>query len=111
MCPSCIYRHGTHSYIMLCTCPLENNALSVLHYVVKVTRHYLMLHRFEMHSGLELSRTALFRAATSQPCVFARLLVGKNIFKIGKYFISSHCDAVSYVSCRFVQFLEDRFCA
>ena len=96
---------------MLCTCSLEINALSVLHYVRKVILHYFMLHRFEIHSGLELLRTALFSAATSQLCVFARLLVGENIFKIGKYFISSHCDAVSFVSCRFVQFLEDRFCA
>ena len=32
---------------------------SVLHYVIKVTLHYLMLHRFEVHSALELSRTAL----------------------------------------------------
>ena len=37
MCPSCIYRHGTHLCIMLCTCSLENNALSVVHYVIKVT--------------------------------------------------------------------------
>ena len=109
MCPSCIYRHGTHLCIMLCTCSLENNALSVLHYVIKVTLHYLMLHRFEIH-GLELSRTTLFSAATWQPCVFARLFVG-DIFKVGKYFISSHCDVVSFVSCRFVRFLEDRFYA
>ena len=32
---------------------------SDLHYVIKVTLHYLMLHRFEIHSALELSRTAL----------------------------------------------------
>ena len=38
-------------------CSLENNAFSVLHYVIKVTLHYLTLHRFETHSALELSRT------------------------------------------------------
>ena len=54
-----IYRHETHSRIILCTCSLENNAVSVLHYVKKVTLHYLTLHRFEIHSALELSRTAL----------------------------------------------------
>ena len=34
-------------------------APSVLHYVIKVTLHYLMYHRIEIHSALELSRTAL----------------------------------------------------
>ena len=33
------------------TCSLENNASSVLHYVIKVTLHHLMLHRFEIHSA------------------------------------------------------------
>ena len=33
---------------------------SVLHYLIKVAlRHYLMLHRFEIHSALKLSRTTL----------------------------------------------------
>ena len=46
---------------LLCiTCSLENNAFSVLHYVIKGTLHYLMLHGFEIHSGLELSRAVLF---------------------------------------------------
>ena len=37
---------------LLCiTCSLENNAFSVLHYVIKVTLHYLMLHRFEIHQN------------------------------------------------------------
>ena len=45
-----IYRHETHSRIILCTCSLENNAFSVLRYVKKVTLHYLTLHRFEIHS-------------------------------------------------------------
>ena len=35
---------------------------SVLHYVIKVTLHYLMLHRFEVHSALERSRPALLAA-------------------------------------------------
>ena len=38
---------------------LENNAFSALHYVIKVTSYYLMLHHFEIHSALELLRTAL----------------------------------------------------
>ena len=37
----------------------RNNAFSVLHYVIKVTLHFLMLHRFQIHSPLELSRSAL----------------------------------------------------
>ena len=37
----------------------RKHALSVLHYVIKVTSHYLMLHRFKIHSALELSRTDL----------------------------------------------------
>ena len=32
---------------------------SVLHYVIKVTLHYYVLHRFEIFSALELSRTAV----------------------------------------------------
>ena len=40
------------------TCSLENNAFC-LHYVIKVTLHYLTLHRFKIHSVSELSRTAL----------------------------------------------------
>ena len=39
-------------------------------YVIKVTLHYLMLHRFDIHSALELSRTALLccRLAASRLC-------------------------------------------
>ena len=54
-----IYGHEPHLRIILGTCSLENNAFSVLYYVKKVTLHYLTLHRFEIHSALELSRTAL----------------------------------------------------
>ena len=45
---------------LLCiTCSLENNTFSVLHYVIKVTLHYLK-DRFETHSALEvLSGTSL----------------------------------------------------
>ena len=39
------------------TAILELGVFSVLYYVIKVTLHYLMLHRFEIHSALELSRT------------------------------------------------------
>ena len=50
-----------HVDSLLCiTCSLENNAFSVLHYVIKVTIRYYMLHRFEIHSSLELSLTSLF---------------------------------------------------
>ena len=50
------------------TCSFENNAFSILHYVIKVTLHYLMLHRFKIHSALELSRTVLLgcRCAASR---------------------------------------------
>ena len=41
------------------TSSLENNALSVVHYVINVTLHYYMLHLFEIHSALELSHMAL----------------------------------------------------
>ena len=40
------------------TCSLENNAFCLL-YVIKVTLHYLTLHRFKIHSVWKLSRTAL----------------------------------------------------
>ena len=47
-------------YSLFCViCSLKNNAFSVLHYVIKVTLHYLMLHCFKIHSVLELSCTAL----------------------------------------------------
>ena len=54
--------HGIHkqAHGLFCImCSLENNAFSVLHYVIKLTLHYIMLRRFEIHSGWELSRTAL----------------------------------------------------
>ena len=42
-----------------------------------------MLYRFEIHSALELSRMALLGwPATSQPLVFARLLVGNYYYII-----------------------------
>ena len=67
-----LHRCESHSALELsCGCLPENNALSVLHYVIKVTLH-LMLHLFEIHSVLELSRTALLY------CPLARLLVGNK---------------------------------
>ena len=47
---------------------------SVLYYVIKVTLHYLMLHRFEIHSALELSPTALLGCClpASRLCEAAR---------------------------------------
>ena len=57
-------------------CSLENNAFPVLHYVIKVTSHYLMLRRFGIHSdveNLELSPTALLcnRLAKTGGCSLA----------------------------------------
>ena len=46
-------------YIHVLARLLENNAFSALHYIIKVTLHYLMLHPFEIHSTLKLSHTAL----------------------------------------------------
>ena len=46
MCPSFTFMkrsYAVYSYIILCTCLFENNAFSVMHYVEKVTLHYLML--------------------------------------------------------------------
>jgi len=58
------------------TISLENNAFPVLHYVIKVTLHYLLLHHFEIHSALELSRTVLslccrLAASSAQGCSLA----------------------------------------
>ena len=61
------------------SCSLKNNAFSVLHYVIKVTLHSYMLHLFEIHSALELSRKALLgcRFAASR-LREAFLLIGNN---------------------------------
>ena len=42
---------------------------SVLHCVIKVTSHYLMLHRFEIHSAVELLHSALLGCRLAA-CVF-----------------------------------------
>lgn len=42
-------------------CSETINAFSGLHYVIKVTLQYLVLHRFKIYSALELSRTDLLR--------------------------------------------------
>ena len=55
--------HYTHALYILCTWSHENNAFSVLHYVIKVTLNYLMFHRFEIHSSLELSRMAFLMSS------------------------------------------------
>ena len=60
------------------TCSLENNAFSVLHYVVNVVLHYYMLHRFEFfsapgtisHGPIELAPLSL---ASSRGCLFKQL--------------------------------------
>ena len=51
--------HTARRFSVLHHCLLENIAFPVLHCVIKVSLHYFMLHRFEVHSALELSRTAL----------------------------------------------------
>ena len=60
------------------TCSLENNAFSVLHYVVNVALHYYMLHRFEFfsapgtisHGPIRLAPLSL---ASSRGCLFKQL--------------------------------------
>ena len=90
---SVIYRHGTHcshkSYLTLLACDFEHvfatkqcNLCSTLRHKSWLTLP-VMLYRFEIHSALELSRTALLGwPAASQPLVFARLLVGNYYYII-----------------------------
>ena len=52
--------------------PERPPVFSVLYYVIKVTLHYLMLHRFEIHSALELSRTDCSYLVASRLCEAAR---------------------------------------
>ena len=60
-------KHAHDSWILFyITCSLVNNAFSVLHYVIKVTLHYLTLHRFGIHSTWNFSPMA------SQPRVLSR---------------------------------------
>ena len=54
------------------TAILELGVFSVLYYVIKVTLHYFMLHRFEIHSALELSRTDCSYLVASRLCEAAR---------------------------------------
>ena len=57
------------------TFSLENNVISVLHYVINVALHYYMLHRFEIFFNffcLWNSGAWLYEAAAPQPRVFAR---------------------------------------
>ena len=60
---SVIYRHETHlcSILIHYTMHVFARKQCILCYALrrKVTSHYLMSHRFEIHSALELSRTAL----------------------------------------------------
>ena len=76
--------HGTHKHahgsrmdsLTCITCSLENNAFSVLHYVM-VALHYSMLHRFEIFSA---PGTIAHGSIRLQPRVFARLLVGNYCY-------------------------------
>ena len=67
-----------YSYNILCTCLLENNAFSVMHYVEKVTLHCLVLHRFEIHSLPWNFCARLYYAAAWQPRVFAKTRGGNH---------------------------------
>ena len=66
------------------TCSLENNASSVLHYVIKVTLHHLMLHRFEIHSAYSF----ITEGATSRRAAHWQLLAA---------YVSVLLSIVSYV--------------
>ena len=79
--------HGTHKHahgscmdsLTCITCSLENNALSVLHYVM-FALHYSMLHRFEIfsspgtiaHGSIRLSPRNL---ASSRGCLLAIIII------------------------------------
>ena len=41
-------KHTARGSLICITCSLENNAFSVLHYVLNVALHYYMLHRFDV---------------------------------------------------------------
>ena len=95
--------HPLYSCIILCTYSIENNAFSVLHYVIKVTYHYRMLHRFEIHSALKL-RARLYHTAAWQPRVFERLLAA-NIFLDTEsvsffFFCTIYADSPPFHLCR-----------
>ena len=76
---TCKHAHGSWILFYI-TCSLVNNAFSVLHYVIKVTLHYLTLHRFGIHSTWNFSPMALSgcRLAASR-FVASRLLVGNYV--------------------------------
>ena len=83
-----IYRHETHSRIILWTCSLENNAFSVLNYVKKVTLHYLTLQPFEIHSTLELSRKALLCCCLARSLESSRSCsLAINFWKQSRFFL------------------------
>ena len=77
--------HGTHkhahgSWILWSVSCVCSETMHSLHYVT-VALHYSMLHRFKIFLPLEQSHTALL-AATSEPCVFARLLIANNSHRL-----------------------------
>ena len=61
--------HTARGILFYITCSLVNNAFSVLHYVIKVTLHYLTLHRFGIHWFF---RPRFNQATASQPRVLSR---------------------------------------
>ena len=71
-CPSMPHLHPALPRPLRATAILELGVFSVLYYVIKVTLHYFMLHRFEIHSALELSRTDCSCLVASRLCEAAR---------------------------------------
>ena len=68
------------------TCSLENNELSVLHYVRNVGLYYQVLHRFEIFSApgtiaLGSIRLPLRRLASSRGCPFA-IIINKRYSRL-----------------------------
>ena len=72
---------------------------SLMHYVIKVTQHYLVLHRFYIHSALELSRT-LYNAAASRLREVARWQLYRKFLKghifCGRYIMNTLATATTY---------------
>ena len=68
------------------TCSLENNELSVLHYVINVGLHYQVLHRFEIFSApgtiaLGSIRLPPRRLASSRGCPLA-IIINKRYSRL-----------------------------
>ena len=85
-------------YMRVLTRLLENNTFSVLHYIIKVTLAHLTLHRFEIHSTLELSCTALCCHLTkTRGCLLAINYLTYIIFTNSCCIVSFICWLLVYV--------------